>query len=199
MWPVKHIVPLIALWLILDYRFYSYLHPAAYFAAALIIVVVGLWLARRNRFDDVRLHLPKLDDWRVAGLVLIALLVVLIPLGLVLDFIRFTPSWGRLQRTAIEAIFIFFFIALPEEIIFRGLIQKTLQALSGNAVLALTIASILFGLAHLHKRADFPNWRYALLAAIAGLGYGIAFQRRGLVASSLAHTLVSVIWRLFFR
>jgi hypothetical protein len=58
---------------------------------------------------------------------------------------------------------------------------------------------VLFGLSHFHKGAAF-NWRYVLLAAIAGIFYGRAWRaRRKVLASSITHTAVDVVWSLWFR
>jgi membrane protease YdiL (CAAX protease family) len=59
-------------------------------------------------------------------------------------------------------------------------------------------ASIAFGAVHLWFRA-FPNWRFALLAAVAGVFYGLAFRRaRSIRASMVTHALVVTTWRVFF-
>ena len=46
----------------------------------------------------------------------------------------------------------------------------------------------------------FPNWRFAILAAVAGLFYGFAFIRtRGIRAPMVVHALVVTAWQLFFN
>jgi hypothetical protein len=199
MWPKAYLAILITLWLVLDYRLYAAIDRHAYPVVALLIVLIGLWLARRCRMQDVSLRWPKAGDWHLVALVLAGLVIMLIPLGIILGFIHFNPTPVRLRRTLIEAIPIFVVIALPEEIIFRGVIQKTLLTIWRSQALAIAVAALLFGLAHLHKGAPVPNWRYALLAGLAGAGYGIAFWRRGLMAASLTHALVDILWRMFFR
>ncbi len=88
-------------------------------------------------------------------------------------------------------------VALSEELFFRGVLQHLGAATLGSALAAQLLASILFGLSHLPFR-DFPNWRFALLSAIAGWFYGQAFRRGGsVVASSITHSLVNTVWRLF--
>jgi membrane protease YdiL (CAAX protease family) len=62
----------------------------------------------------------------------------------------------------------------------------------------LVATSLLFGAVHLWFRA-FPNWRFAALAALAGLFYGLAFrQARSIRASMVAHALTVTTWRMFF-
>jgi len=62
----------------------------------------------------------------------------------------------------------------------------------------LIVASIIFGAAHLDNH--FKIWRYAMLAALAGLAYGWAYiKTRSSVASSVVHTLVDWVWSVFFH
>ena len=57
-----------------------------------------------------------------------------------------------------------------------------------------------FGLSHFNKRAAYFNWRYVLLAAIAGLFYGRAWLReRRIGASAVTHATVDSVWSLFLR
>jgi uncharacterized protein len=92
----------------------------------------------------------------------------------------------------------FFLVAVPEEIFFRGLLLNLLETrLPRNAALA--VSAVLFGLSHYNKGALF-NWRYVLLATIAGVFYGRAWrERRRIFCSSVTHTAVDVVWSLWFR
>jgi uncharacterized protein len=90
-------------------------------------------------------------------------------------------------------------VALPEELYFRGLVQNLLERHMGRNA-ALIAASILFGLSHFNKRTIFFNWRYVLLAAIAGFFYGRAWrERKRLLASSVTHATVDTVWSIWFR
>src|SRR5437016_2011512 len=63
----------------------------------------------------------------------------------------------------------------------------------------LLFAAVLFGLSHFNKGASF-NWRYLVLATIAGIFYGRAWRvRRQVLASSITHTAVDVVWSLWFK
>jgi uncharacterized protein len=61
------------------------------------------------------------------------------------------------------------------------------------------IASMLFGLSHFNKRSAHFNWRYVLLATIAGI-----FLRPRLArapprpASTITHTCVDWLWSWWF-
>jgi membrane protease YdiL (CAAX protease family) len=94
--------------------------------------------------------------------------------------------------------FTFLLIALPEEMFFRGILQNLLESRLGRTG-ALIVASVLFGLSHFNHGSPF-NWRYVLLATIAGLFYGRAWRaERQIFAAVMTHTLVDVVWWLWFR
>jgi hypothetical protein len=121
-----------------------------------------------------------------------------IGLGLALQFIHFIPRQPSLLSVFISLIATFLFTAVPEELFFRGILQNLLEPRLGP-LKSLLVASALFGLSHFHKGAMF-NWRYVLLAFLAGIFYGRAWRsRRQLLASSTTHTLVDVVWSLWFR
>jgi len=119
-------------------------------------------------------------------------------LGFTLHFIRFYPRSHSAAHIATEVLVTFLLTAVPEELFFRGLLQNLLEPHLGR-LRSLMVASALFGLAHFHHGAVF-NWRYVILAAIAGVFYGRAWRaRRQLLASSFTHTLVDTVWTLWFR
>jgi hypothetical protein len=96
-------------------------------------------------------------------------------------------------------LFTLFFVARPEELFFRGLMLNMLERRMGTNR-ALAVTSLLFGLAHFNKRAAFFNWRYVILAAIAGVFYGRAWlARRRLMASSITHATVDTVWSIWLR
>ncbi len=118
--------------------------------------------------------------------------------GFGLHFIRFMPRTHSAGHIAATLVGTFLLVALPEELFFRGILQNLLQPLAGRAR-SLLIASVLFGLSHYPKGALF-NWRYVIMATIAGIFYGRAWRtRRQILASSFTHTMVDVVWALWFR
>ena len=91
-------------------------------------------------------------------------------------------------------------VALSEEFFFRGLLQQWLERWTGNGIFALLAASLLFGCVHLGFRfhGNFPNWRFATVAAIAGFFYGLAWRHsRSVQASMVTHALTITLWRVF--
>jgi len=123
---------------------------------------------------------------------------IAIGLGLALHFLR--PHRGLPSAPqALGALLItFFFVAIPEELFFRGALQNLLEARIGHRP-AWIIASLIFGLSHFNKPLPF-NWRYVIMGSIAGMFYGRAWrERRRLAASATTHTMVDVLWSLWFR
>lgn len=121
-----------------------------------------------------------------------------IGLGLVLHFIRFFPRVHNAVEIIGALLVTFLLTAVPEELFFRGILQNLLEPWMGRTR-ALFTASVLFGLSHYPKGATF-NWRYVILAFIAGIFYGRAWRsRRQILASATTHTLVDAVWSLWFR
>ena len=130
-------------------------------------------------------------DLRVALIATAAFAVVGVPIGLVTGFLEWNPRPDAV-RLAVAPIAIYLATGVPEEFLFRGLIQNTLERAIGRA--ALPIASIIFGLAHL------PDVRYVLLATLAGVAYGwVYLVTRRITASAVTHALVDWIWVLLLR
>jgi membrane protease YdiL (CAAX protease family) len=124
---------------------------------------------------------------------------IAIPLGLKLHFIRFAPQWGHWSTFAGLSMAILCFTAWPEEFLFRGLLQNLLSKASKSDVAGWWTSSVLFGLSHI-TNMGFPNWRYVILAALAGLFYGWAWKKSGSIfASALVHAAVDTTWHFVFR
>jgi membrane protease YdiL (CAAX protease family) len=130
-------------------------------------------------------------EWQVALTATAAFAIVGVPIGLATGFLEWNPRPDAI-RLAVAPIAIYLATGVPEEFLFRGLIQNSLERSVGRA--ALPIASIIFGLAHL------PDPRYVLLATLAGVAYGwVYLVTRRITASAVTHALVDWIWVLLFR
>ena len=124
---------------------------------------------------------------------------VALAIGLGLGFLHTHAVWPGIGAIAFAWFFTFFFIAVPEELFFRGWLQNLLERRIGRYP-ALFLTAALFGLAHFNKRAIHFNWRYVLMAAIAGIFYGRAWRsRRRVGASAVTHATVDSIWSLWLR
>jgi uncharacterized protein len=145
---------------------------------------------------DLRL---RLRDLRIGLIWLAAYAPIAVALGLWLGFLHFHALVPSARQVLLAWVFTFFFIAVPEELFFRGWMQNLLERRVGR-VRALLITSALFGLSHFNKRATHFNGRYVLLAVLAGIFYGLAWrQERRIGASAITHASVDTIWSVWLR
>ena len=124
---------------------------------------------------------------------------IAIPLGRAMRFIEFAPQWSQWKALPFLLLGILFFTAWPEEFLFRGLLQNMLAQASKSDLAGWWTASILFGFSHI-TNMGFPNWRYVVLATIAGFFYGWTWRKTGSIfASALVHAAVDSTWHFLFR
>ncbi len=123
---------------------------------------------------------------------------IAIPASLALHFTAWNPRPTTAQSFCVSYLEIFLFVALLEELFFRGFLQTLISNSLQSPRWAQVLVSCLFGLFHI-LHAPFPNWRYVLLATVAGWFYGAAFIKSGnLTGSALTHAMVDTVWRSFF-
>jgi len=137
---------------------------------------------------------PQPREWKIGAVHYAMLLPVVFALTALTGFAHFQwPAWPWWE-TALRALATFagvlWVLALSEELFFRGLLQRWIGLIG---------ASALFGLAHLGFR-DFPNWRFALIAGVTGVFYGLAYTRAGGIrAAMVTHALTVATWKTLFR
>jgi uncharacterized protein len=145
---------------------------------------------------------PRRKEWAAGALNFLLFLPIGAVLAWALKLVRFhlpTTDW-RLTALLAAGTFLgmLWVVALREEFFFRGLLQRWLRRWLRNEWAGLALAAVLFGLVHLSFRG-FPNWRFALVAAVAGLFYGRAcLAARSVRAAMVTHALVNTVWRVFF-
>lgn len=167
----------------------------------MVLLDVGIWgFGAVRRLEGVGFDLRlRARDLRVGLREFCFYVPVAIALGLALGFLHVHAQWPQGWRLPVALVFTFFFIAVPEELFFRGWMQNLLERRVGRRW-ALAVTAVLFGLSHFNKRAVHFNWRYVLLAAIAGVFYGRAWrQDRRVGASAVTHTLVDTVWSTWLR
>jgi membrane protease YdiL (CAAX protease family) len=198
------VLAILALWLPLDFRLFRDVWSwpeggAAYTLNVVLAVDLALLLfVAFRRLDGVgyRFRIER-NDLSAYLVNLAVCLAFVVPLGLATGFVRYNPDTGA-GSFAFSFLAIFLTIAVPEELLFRGLIQNLLQKTWSHAGRALVVTSVVFGLAHLNN-GPHPDWRYVLLATVAGFFYGRAYlQSGGLMAPALVHASIDAIWRGFF-
>ena len=198
---------MLAIFLPLKFRWLNGFWPypggrIGYMATALLAISVALatFLFARQ-FDGVGYNIVLGRDAAFQVAMHFGLLaVILIPLGTLLRFIQFDPIIAHWKSLPLDALGIFLLTAWPEELLFRALLQNSLSRTLSSQTSGWIAASIVFGLAHINNNGVFPNWRYALLAAIAGLFYGRTWRKTGSIfPAAIVHALVDTTWHLLFR
>jgi uncharacterized protein len=192
---------LLVLGLAVDLRWFDSAWPGGLRAMnELLLVDVGLYgflAVRQLEGVGFDFHL-RWSDLKTGLRELLFFTPIVLVLGLALGFIHPHANWPALWKAGLTWVGIFFFIAVPEELYFRGWLQNFLERRVGRTA-ALVIASLLFGLSHFNKRSAHFNWRYVLLATIAGIFYGRAWRERCRIpASAITHACVDWIWSWWF-
>ncbi|MGQ9633762.1 MAG: lysostaphin resistance A-like protein [Bryobacteraceae bacterium] len=170
----------------------------------LMWIRLGIWaVLTLRRVEPIGFGFwPSREEWQCGFRYFLYFLPFGVPVGLALGVIRFrvvTLDWPLAAAYAAATFFgMLWVVALSEEFYFRGLLQPWLGRLLGSRAAGLLLTSALFGLVHLPFRG-FPNWRFALVAALAGVFYGLARDRsQGVRAPMVAHALVNTAMRIFF-
>ncbi|KAB0494577.1 CPBP family intramembrane glutamic endopeptidase [Pseudomonas vancouverensis] len=104
--------------------------------------------------------------------------------ALILGVIAWAPKWP--DQAWLWLLNNLLLVTLVEEALFRGYIQgglaRLLKNLPHSENLALLLASLIFGLAHVGA-----GGQWVLLATLAGIGYGLAYRYGGLAAAVATH------------
>ena len=192
---------LLTLGLAVDLRWFDGAWPTGLRALnELLLVDIGLYgfLAIRQLSGTGFDFNLRWSDWKSGLRELLFFTPLVLTLGLALGFIHPHANRPSIGPAALRWVLIFFFTAAPEELFFRAWVQNLLERRVGRRT-ALVIASALFGLSHFNKRSAHFNWRYVLLATIAGIFYGRAWrEHRRVAASTITHASVDWIWGLWF-
>ncbi len=207
-WAGSDFLAIVFLWLPLEFAtgaslvpkpVQGFLHSVAYGIAILLGLI--LFLGFRG-LKGMKYNLPRSgrDLWLpLAAFAITApvLVAVGIPIGFLPPPHLPTASGGRM---AAAVGIIFAGTALPEEILFRSLIQNLMMQRWGAGTRTLLAASFLFGCAHLDNGPQaVPNWRYMILATLAGVAYGKVFQKSSTITSSaILHMMVDWTKHFFF-
>ncbi len=190
--PVRELAVVLALWLPIEFRILPSLPLPAPNGVDMrklvgLVEAMYLFLVARPLPGIGYTYRLTLRDAAVAVVVFLVYAVVALPIGFATGFIAWRPHLDATHLLGAPLI-IYLVTGVPEEFLFRGLLQNVLTGWLG-ARAALVITSIIFGLAHL------PDFRYVLLAAIAGVAYGYVYRRtQRITASAITHALVDGTW-----
>lgn len=149
------------------------------------LLLLGVYDPALTAGDEGAAHGPAIL-WRFA-----CLAAAVAALSLAVGYVRLDPklpSWFPAWAWSMVC-----FTALPEEALFRGVLQTRLAERVDRGV-ALVIAALLFGSAHVAG-----GWPYVVVASVAGAGYGWIFARtRSIGAAIAAHAGLNAIHLLLF-
>jgi membrane protease YdiL (CAAX protease family) len=166
----------------------------------LALIVLFLYIVTlSNRLPEVGFTFPlNRRDWREVLINFAIFGVMAIPFGLITGFIKPSTALPSLVEIGGRGVFIFLFVALPEEILFRGVIQRYLERLLRWSQLAtLILSSVIFGASHLDNPPNVGY--YFILATIAGIFYGRTFLRTSkVVPAAIVHLAVDWTWSVLF-
>ena len=199
-WPDLVSLALLGVPIVMRWLHGSYPHPAMSALPKLLLTDAALYgfLVVRNLEDVGYDFHPRWRDLSIGMRELVFFAPFGIAGGFLLHFIGFHRVSPAVWEFCAGWIATFILIAIPEELFFRGVLLNLLERCLGPRT-ALLISAIVFGFSHFNKRAVF-NWRYIILATIAGIFYGRAWRnRRRLFCSGITHTTVDVIWGTWFK
>lgn len=160
--------------------------------AALAMLIMRGKVAAEYRF------LPTQKEW-MTGLRYFAMMLPVIALAYwALGLVVWREHPSAIALAAFPLIL--WVVALSEEFFFRGLLQQWIEDWTGSANGALVAASLLFGCAHLGFHRIFPNWRWAIVAAILGFFCGLVWRNtRSIQAAMVTHALTVTLWQVFLQ
>ncbi len=191
---------LVAIWML--YRLAEY---------AQLIVVPNVSTGFCDDFVDT--IIPKMVEMVILPLaIFLALHYTLKKLGLSFPLRAWIPAlipllafldWGLTHQTpdgfAMRTVCFYLGAGLPEELLFRGMLQSRFEILFKQPVVAIFLGAFVFGASHLPidlHNAGIEHWQDAVINAFTfqmgiGLALGYAFQRaRNLWPLTLLHALI---------
>ncbi len=177
-----------------------------------IINLLVIYLALRPLPNFTYSFRLKDNDWRSAVMNFLFLFILVFIPGIALRFFTLSHDMMPLSEMAQQLLFIGFFIALPEELLFRGIIQNYIVAIlpakKNKTLLPLLIASLISGLVHFNNAfvLDFggnsvypgggqPVWVNILIAFTAAMLFGwTLIKTRKVTAAAFVHLLFNWVW-----
>ena len=151
--------------------------------ASLLCMIAPLTFARTVS------HWRANAKWLVAGTIFSVTVMPLLAISF--GYVRWDPKWPSFAL--VWMIHNLFFVSFFEEVFFRGFLQDGLEGFLARfttyaAQWSLGVVGLLFGLAHFRG-----GWLYVVFATIAGLVYGLVYQRcRSIEAPILVHFVLNL-------
>jgi len=134
---------------------------------------------------------PRRSAGRVMGTTLLVApitLLVCVVAALIFGLVAWLPGWSPAWPLWMANNLLL--VCVVEELLFRGYLQGALaRRWPGRPVMTTLGAAALFGLAH---APGGVGW--AVTACLAGIGYGWAYHRGGLLAAVAVHFVVNLVY-----
>lgn len=167
----------------------------------LMLLVSPMVLVAWSVTKESRLRVHRVQPFWVAVSVLIGTLALIIPLGLWSGFVKFGIAQQSVAFLTYWLTYNLLYTCVLEEGLFRGILQTALIRgcsrrfpIIAAHPMGIFGAALLFGVAH-----SGGGWTYAMLATLAGMGYGLVYEMTGrLHYAVLVHFGVNVVHRLLF-
>lgn len=132
--------------------------------------------------------------WITTFWVTTVILIISVSVAIKIGFIKFNGWKVDYVQAFNVAVYMFYFTALPEEFIFRGILYGYLAKVFPSIILPLLLSSVIFGVAHYKK-----GTKMILLSIIAGIGYCCTYIfTKNLYCAMIIHTIVNLTWKSFF-
>lgn len=182
----------------------------------LVAVTIAFWtLLVVRRLEGFHLPLTVSRADLLYGLRLFTVFAsVMLPLGLLTGFLEWRPftlhhTYGLSNGVepflpllyALLPVGLYFTVAVPEEALFRGIVQNLLARTLRAPIVALVSSAVLFGIVHSRGQHEpFYLAMYMAFAGLAGAFYGWAYCKTGrLAAGAVMHALVDWTWLILFN
>ncbi|VWC52670.1 CAAX amino protease [Burkholderia aenigmatica] len=150
--------------------------------------LIGLWLVWVLPW--VAPDIPLSRALRTGAVAAVATAAACLAGALAFGMVGWAPKWP--SSGWLWLVNNLLIVTLAEEALFRGYVQggltRALRAFAWGPWAALVIGAVLFGAAH-----AAGGWQWIVLGTVAGIGYGLAWRRGGLLASALAHAGLNVV------
>ncbi len=150
-------------------------------------------------YRKIPIHFELNLDYRALFTTLsitIAIVAIDVYVAWKLKFLRLSWCRANWKTIIIITIYMFFFVSLTQEVLFRGLIYGYLVQFFPKYGLPLILSSVIFGLGHL----NYLGWKMVIVSTLAGLGYCLVYKFTGsMICAMVSHTLTNLVWLLFMR
>ncbi len=194
----------LALWYSVEFKAFPNLNlpgqsgDAPYFQ--LVVICAFLYvLVVAGRFGALGLSFkPSTRGLSIVTSNLALFALIAVPIGLATGFIKPALASAGLIENLARGFGIYLTIALPEEILFRGVLLSYLAAtLRWPPIPTIVLSALVFGASHLNNPPGV-GW-YFILATIAGVFYARTYlATKNATAAAAVHTMVDWLWAVVF-